>query len=75
MLDVFYCDFLYPDVVNKVATAAILIQTRGVQSMFSLEFFFIKLEMIQFVLHTCIIYYICKCGKCHWMYTFDNKSS
>ena len=27
----------YPDVVYKVATAAILIQTRGVQSVFSLE--------------------------------------
>ena len=27
----------YPDVLYKVATAAILIQTRGVQSVFSLE--------------------------------------
>ena len=27
----------YPDVVYKVATAMILIQTRGVQSVFSLE--------------------------------------
>ena len=27
----------YPDVMYKVATAAILIQTRGVQSLFSLE--------------------------------------
>ena len=30
----------YPDVVYKVATAAFLIQTRGVQSVFSLEMLF-----------------------------------
>ena len=35
----------YPDVMYKVATAAILIQTRGVQSVFSLENAFFKRNM------------------------------
>ena len=35
----------YPDVVYTVATAAILIQTRGVQSVFSLEFFLVWLNL------------------------------
>ena len=36
--NIFTLQFItYPDIMYKVATAAILIQTRGVQSVFSLE--------------------------------------
>ena len=51
-----FCTFqfiTYPDVVYKVATAAILIQTRGVQSVLSLEKYVVVIflkELVIFIL-------------------------